>query len=432
MKLGWSPDNGQRPGRPRVGLFGILGAGNLGNDASMESILGYLRREHPDAVLDAMSTASARLIEHYGIQTVDLKWRKSDKRRAKAIVRMGLAKSVEWLRIAAWVSRHEVVIVPGAGVLEASLPVRPWQMPCALFVVCVSGKLFRTKVALVSVGANPIDHRVTRWLSNVAARLAFYRSYRDSLSSEAMQQRGLDVSRDRVYTDMVFDLPSPPDDPGNPNHVAVGIMSYYGTNDDRRWADDLHVAYIEKMNRLVLWLLDNGRKVTLITGDSINDEDMAQQLICNIRSSRPELDPELLMADRSTSMQALMQAIQPVGMVIAIRYHNLIAALKLSKPSISIGYSHKHDVLMADVGLSDFCQSANSLDIDHLIEQFTELERRSSELRRTIKERTDAYVDLVQQQFKELSEVLFSGTGTEQLGQPGGRQRQLEAEASLG
>ena len=39
---------------PRVGLFGLLGSGNIGNDASLDAVLGYLRSYHPDVVLDAM------------------------------------------------------------------------------------------------------------------------------------------------------------------------------------------------------------------------------------------------------------------------------------------------------------------------------------------------------------------------------------------
>ena len=39
---------------PRVGLFGLLGSGNVGNDASLEAVLAYLRADHPDAVIDAM------------------------------------------------------------------------------------------------------------------------------------------------------------------------------------------------------------------------------------------------------------------------------------------------------------------------------------------------------------------------------------------
>lgn len=37
---------------PRVGLFGLLGSGNVGNDASLDAVLGYLKAYHPDAVLE--------------------------------------------------------------------------------------------------------------------------------------------------------------------------------------------------------------------------------------------------------------------------------------------------------------------------------------------------------------------------------------------
>ena len=39
---------GSRRAPVRVGLFGLLGSGNIGNDASLESVLGYLRADHPD------------------------------------------------------------------------------------------------------------------------------------------------------------------------------------------------------------------------------------------------------------------------------------------------------------------------------------------------------------------------------------------------
>jgi hypothetical protein len=63
--------------------------------------------------------------------------------------------------------------------------------------------------------------------------------------------------------------------------------------------------------------------------------------------------------------------------------------------------------LMADVGMSEFCQSAKSLDIDLLIRQFTELESRSAELRQAIMERNLANVRQLEQQFADVS-ALFS------------------------
>ena len=79
-----------------------------------------------------------------------------------------------------------------------------------MYVLCAAGRVFGTKVALVSVGANVSSERLTRWLLTAAARLAFYRSYRDELSREAMRRQGLDTSGDHVYADLAFGLAGPP------------------------------------------------------------------------------------------------------------------------------------------------------------------------------------------------------------------------------
>ena len=54
-------------GRRVVGLFGLLGSGNIGNDASMEAVLKYLRTRHPSAVVDVMCSGPERVSEQYGI-----------------------------------------------------------------------------------------------------------------------------------------------------------------------------------------------------------------------------------------------------------------------------------------------------------------------------------------------------------------------------
>ncbi len=176
---------------PAVGLFGKIGAWNTGNDASMESVLGYLRSQHGEAVVDAMCTGPERVTELYGVPAIPLFWQQRYEDRvsgAASVALKVLGKGIDAFRTAAWVRRHDVVIVPGAGVLEASLPLWPWGFPYALFLLCASGRVFRTKVALVSVGAAAIRQPVTRWLSNTAARLAFYRSYRDAGAREAMRR----------------------------------------------------------------------------------------------------------------------------------------------------------------------------------------------------------------------------------------------------
>ena len=399
---------------PRVGLFGPLGSGNIGNDASMDVVLRYLRTHHPDAVVDAMCRGPEEIKAKCGIDAVPLLWSQKHEGRVSGVtakaVRL-LGRGVDAFHTASWVRRHDAVIVPGMGALEASLPLRPWQWPYTIFLLCASGRLAGTKVAMVSVGANVINQRMVRWLFNLAARNAFYRSYRDAHSCDAMRQQGLDTTRDHVYPDLVFSLPAPPYAPGDPQIVGLGVMAYYGTNDDRQHADQIHAAYVAKMQRFTRWLIDNGRKVRLFVGDSQWDDSVVQEIVADALEYRPDLDQTWVVAERVTSFAELTRAMAPASIVVATRYHNVICALKLEKPVISIGYAKKNLAIMADAGLADFCQHTNSLDVDRLIQQFTELESRSAQARQTIRERNAANARLLDQQFAELSALLFPAFG---------------------
>jgi polysaccharide pyruvyl transferase WcaK-like protein len=413
---GLARQGGPSAAAPRVGLFGGVGSGNIGNDASAEALLSYLRAYHPDAILDAMCSGPEWVSSHYGIEAVTWQWYQKRERHASgvwAIAAKAMGKSLDAFRTASWVRRHDVVIVPGVGVLEATMPkVRPWGTSYAMFVVCASGRLFGTKVALVNVGASPISQRLTRWLSTSAARLAFYRSYRDTMSRDVMRQRGLDTSRDDIYPDFVFSIPAPPYEPGDAQTVGVGVMDYYGTVDDASHADELHAAYLEKMKFFVRWLVERGRKVRLFVGDTNgSDDSVVQEILADLRESRADIDPGWVVAEPLSTYADLTQAMQAVGSVVAMRYHNVLCALRLCKPTISIGYSSKNDALMADMGLAEFCQSARSLDTERLIEQFTEVESRSAQLRQMLAERNAANEQLLEQQFVRLSALLFPAGG---------------------
>ena len=136
------------------------------------------------------------------------------------------------------------------------------------------------------------------------------------------------------------------------------------------------------MKRFVRWLVDNDRKVRLIIGDTNgSDDSVVQEILADLRLSRPDLDPSWVVAQPVVTFADIMQAILPAGSVVAIRFHNVLAALKLCKPTIAISYSPKHDALMADMGVSGFCQPVNPLDFDLLIQRFTELESSSAQLR---------------------------------------------------
>jgi polysaccharide pyruvyl transferase WcaK-like protein len=409
---GRPPAGGSRPGAtaPSVGLFGLLGSGNSGNDASMETVLAYLRESHPDAAVDALCGGPERVRASYGIDATPLFWyQKFEQRKtgAQAAVLKVLGKGVDTVRIGSWVRQHDAVIVPGAGALETTLPQRAWGFPYALFVLTASGRIFGTKVALVSVGADLINKRAARWLSNATARLAAYRSYRDAYSRDAMRQRGIDTSGDQVRPDLVFGVPTPPYEPGDPELVGVGVMAYYGGNDDRKQADQIHARYVETMTSFVRWLVENGYRARLFGGDNKFDSDIAEKIRADVYRDRPDLDPSRVAVAAVSSYPELIREMAPVSMVVATRYHNVMCALKLCKPTISLGYSRKFISLMTDMGLEEFHQYADSLDGDRLIEQFKQLGSRRGELQEYMAERNSAHRRSLADQFAVLSGLLL-------------------------
>ncbi|MEV6781705.1 polysaccharide pyruvyl transferase family protein [Streptomyces sp. NPDC051098] len=390
----------------RVGVFGLLGSGNLGNDGSLEAVLGYLHAAHPDAVVDALCGGPEVVASRYGIPATRLHWYRGEYRtaaRAGAVVAKGLGKLVDAVRTAAWVRRHDVVIVPGMGVLEATLPLRPWGFPYSLFLLCVTGRMFGTRVALVGVGAAAIGDRPTRALVRRSARLAGYRSYRDTLSRDAMRAMGVDTARDEVYPDLAFALPAPaggPDKLSAPSGlVCVGVMDFHGGNDDRARAEEIHRRYLDGTTRFVRALVEDGRPVRLLTGDAC-DAPVVSAIL-------EAVDSPLVTAAEAASLADLMKETAAADTVVATRYHNLICALKVGTPTLALSYAAKSDALMDRMGLGAYCHPAREVDADRLLEQFRALEKRSAELRHTLAERNLIAARQLDDQFTALTAALF-------------------------
>ncbi|HEX2132764.1 MAG TPA: polysaccharide pyruvyl transferase family protein [Actinophytocola sp.] len=383
----------------RIGLFGLLGSGNLGNDGSLRAMLDHLRAAHPDARIDALCGGPDWLRTTYGVEATPL-YRDTEFRTASGL-RSAAAKVVaklgEVVRTAAWVRRHDLVIVPGMGVLEATLPLRPWGFPYSLFVLCATGRVFGTPVALVSVGAGPIRDRGIRWLVTRAARLAAFRSYRDGRSRDALAAMGVDVSADRVYPDLAFALPSP-DTHADTGCVGVGVMAYRGGPDDRARAEVIHRGYVTKVTALVRRLVEDGRRVRLFTGDRI-DATVVEEIVAALPGAP-------VTAAAVSTLDELLAELARVDVVVASRFHNVLCALKLGKPTLSLGYATKNDVLMETMGLGGYCHSIRGFDVDRVLDQLAELERRTPELTGTLLVRAKEQRRLLDEQFAHLATLL--------------------------
>jgi polysaccharide pyruvyl transferase WcaK-like protein len=301
-------------------------------------------------------------------------------------MRKGLSKLQDLLLTIRHVRKFDVVIVPGTGILD-DFGERPYGMPWDILRWCLGARLSGAKIALVSIGAGPIRHPLSCRLMKSAARLAHYRSYRDTMSKEFMAGIGLPTCGDPVYPDIAFSLPTPQlaeqRDCGRLN-VGIGVMSYYGWYGFADGATEIYSRYIEKLGKFVVYLLDRGHGIRLLTGET-TDAQAIDDLMRRVKSERPQASQQHLLAEPAGSLHDLMRQMSTTDIIVATRFHNIVCALKLAKPSISLSYSKKNDVLMAQAGLSAYCQHVEHFDVDTLINQFESLRASRYESERAIR-----------------------------------------------
>ncbi len=359
----------------RIALFGLFGRGNLGNDASLEAMLNFLRRDRPEAEIFCVCKEPDVVERTFGVPTVPIRWTgliPALPRRPERLFQKIPARIVDLAHAARHLHGADAMIVPGTGILD-DYGERPGGMPFDILKWCVAARMTGTRVAFVSIGAGPIRNARSRLMMVTAARLAQYRSYRDQVSRNFMAEAGIDAGRAELYPDLVFGLDAPcmtPDrlavtEGAARLTVGVGIMSYRGWFGFAPEGEAVFERYMEKMVGFVGHLLQSGRRVRLLTGDS-DDWPAVEIALDRI----PTAYRSMVVAEPIASLHDLTDQIASTDVVVATRFHNIVCALKLGRPTISIAYAEKNDAIMSEMGLGELCHQIDRIELADLIEQF--------------------------------------------------------------
>jgi polysaccharide pyruvyl transferase WcaK-like protein len=369
----------------RICFFGMFGGGNYGNDGSLEALLLMVRRLRPDAELSCVCVDPDLIRRQHQISTVPISAPGFSNAFLRACDRVSLrtlGRLINWVRAIRYVRRLDIIIVPGTSTLCDFIS-GPFGTPYGLFRWAAAARLCGVKFCFVGTGAGPIQRDLSRWMLRCSASWAHYRSFRDQVSKDFVTGLGINTSDDLVHPDIVFTLPVRQIPISRaamtcPTTIAVGVMYYNGWQPQ---ADSgIYEAYLVKMANFVTSLLDRGYRVRLLTGETADRTAVAD--ICKITATKgyhpkdhapPVANAGQLITERTASLHDLMPQINDTDIVIATRFHNVVCALKLAKPTISIGYEAKNEALMADFGLSRFNQFIEHLDVKQLELQAAEL-----------------------------------------------------------
>jgi len=350
----------RRSGPSRVLVYGFLGMGNLGNEASLAAFLGQLGTLRPEARAWCLGTGPDEVTRQHGIPTRSLTIGRAGLPPARrALARLADIPRTWWL-----LRRADAVVVPGMGVFESSLDAaNPFGLPYWLFVLALGARIRRRPLLCVSVGADRPHHPVVAFFFRRTLRLAAYCSFRDELSARAARDlagSGLDAP---VYPDLAFGLPVAEGAGGKiPGRVVVGVMRF-GPRDDPAVMD----AYRSKLARVVSELVGAGDSVRLVIGD-VADFPVADEIAAAARQAAGA-DETQVAVSRADDQAAIMAEMVRAEVVVASRYHNVIAGLRVGVPTVSLGYAGKNAAVLERFGCSELDQSIEDFDPELLLRQ---------------------------------------------------------------
>ena len=400
----------------RIALFGIFGIQNLGNECTLQAMAHNIRRRKPEASLYCISYVPEETQQRHDISAVPVRarydrkqtssaaWKKNRFVRLLRIVFLRIPQELgDWLRIFRTLRRTDLMIMTGTGMLT-DFSTSAFGYPYDIFRWVVAARLAGCSVRFVGIGAGPIYEPLSQWFIKIALACADYRSFRDLFSKSRLDKLGINTSQDSVYPDLAFSLPTELFERASCRRaqcvVGLGVIN---TFDPRAQGaenqDAYYTAYLEKTASFVHWLVQNRYFVRILHGDIKYDLEVRQDLRSLLEQQGIQYAESGIVDDRIDSVEDLLDQLADTDLVISPRYHNLLLAMMLNKPVISLSYDPKNDALLEGVGLARFCQPLDEMDVDKLIKQFIEMEKNLRALADPLPKKLMEYRTLLDQQY---------------------------------
>jgi polysaccharide pyruvyl transferase WcaK-like protein len=262
-----------------------------------------------------------------------------------------------------------------------------------------------------SVGAGPIERRLSAFFIRTAVASARYVSVRDQHSARVLHSIGvsrpLAVCPDMGYgllDEVLRDARAVSETRGDGKVVGLNMMAHH---DPRYWPRgdaQRYDAFIQKMAAFTRWLLENGYRVRLFSSQTRVDRRVADDLV-HLLEDGSQLDPHRFDSaiDEIDDTEDLVGVIAGCDLVVASRYHSVLLPLLLDIPVLGLAYNPKTTELLIDAGHSERCLDIDTFSVEALIEAFRELSREEeAEAREARRRRVAAHRAAVEEQFDRI------------------------------
>jgi polysaccharide pyruvyl transferase WcaK-like protein len=403
----------------KICFFGLFGQGNLGNECTLQAVLYHARLRFPDGRFTCVCTGPEDTSRRHGIpaglisrryacngaEPVPAAGVRPLARMFRALSRLG-TEALDWLTTFRTLRGKHFLVVPGTGILhDAYTTAFGW--PLDLFRWSLVARLCGCRLVYVGVGGGPFYRPLSRWFIKAALSLADFRSFRNVSTLEALRKIGFSRADDAVCPDLAFSLPEAvlprrPERLGQRRRVGLGLMRDAGRLSSEKLRPDAETEYLQALVTFAAWLLERDYDVRLLIGDFAYDPAVTAEFKRRLKERVPGYDQGRILDDSVTSVEDLLAQVAGCDVVVATRFHNLILAMLLGKPVISVAFHHKCVSLMESMGLAEYCLDIHALEATRLIDLFEQLERNMDWLGATIVQRGEEYRRILHEQYERI------------------------------
>lgn len=162
-----------------------------------------------------------------------------------------------------------------------------------------------------------------------------------------------DLTKVSYAPDLAFAWPTDHLSISDNGYVLISVIDVA-----KRFGESVNRQYQESLLCSIRSFLNEKRPVYLMSFCE-NDGDLkAAQVL------KSQIDSPLIKVINHTNVEQSIQIIAHAHQVIATRYHSMILAWLLNKPTVVLSYSHKIDYVISDLYPQQTCLEINKLDSD--------------------------------------------------------------------
>ncbi len=421
LNRGWSAQAGRAramrlslPEHSRIALLSHCGTGNLGDEASLATVLQHIKIRSPGAYLAGLSMDPEESARRHGIPCFPMRqsvypfkreW-SSASRTAEPVgyvdkLKAGFKKAGPLFR-AARAIRNAMIVGPARFIREIMFLIRsllfvcdfdliiicgggqlldwggPWAFPYTMFKWTLLAKCGRAKCIFLNSGAGPLDASLSRWFVRRTLAMADYISLRDRASSELLRKIGFRGNAS-VVADTVWGLPLPDGfatvQSQSKEELVIGIAPMPYGDSSRHWvADDSNYQrLIDALTEFGGRMLERGHRIKLFSSDIWFDSSAIDDLDAAIHKRYPALATGRVTQETISGVEDLCAALSRVDCYVTCRFHGVIFASLLNVPTLALAPHPKVTTLMKDMGLSQYCVDITKSDADWLTSGFDRL-----------------------------------------------------------